>query len=460
MYKKQIKNFSRSFTEDRNRRFNRDEARQFSHFKNSKSDSDKAVSAKPVPSEGSAPIVRTPQTLEDLKRQLAAWAENEKIPGKFQAWFTGNALPEHSDWRIVKTFKGAQEKLSVEAPSSEMEAPSLVNRVMEQLKKEHLRIFSKALRQIWFRATGDGHYAVIVQVNLKGRNSAHGYKTFVDFLERTCPQVCSCHHIQCLPDHLFDPASSEPMKVEAKAAFGSDFITIGTSGCYMHVLDWAPRIRDVWEEYPMRIENAIHPNPEDCFFEFYSGSSFISAAIANQFKRVDTMDCRENAMLSSRKNARNVISENMHFHRGHVDAEFFTKFFNKKENEGRWTFYFNLPAEETLPAGVEQAAAQSRPERILLQTSSLDVAAKEIKRFRSESYMLRKSIPLYLEPGSGKFEVLFVFVPDRAGILGQNPAQKAKSRNVQRPQERVNRSNRQEQAHFATEIPTFRQRKG
>jgi hypothetical protein len=32
--------------------------------------------------------------------------------------------------------------------------------------------------------------------------------------------------------------------------------------------------------------------------------------------------------------------------------------------------------------------------------------------------MLRKSMPMDLEPGSKSFEILFLFVPDRAGILG------------------------------------------
>jgi hypothetical protein len=172
------------------------------------------------------------------------------------------------------------------------------------------------------------------------------------------------------------------------------------------------------------------------------------------------MDCREYAMQSSRLNARNAIDENMKFIRSHVEQEFFGKFFSKDENEGRWTFYFNLPGDEPLAQGVAQAAALSRPERILLQTSNLDIATRTIKQFRNESYMLRKSIPLYLEPGSGKFEVLFLFVPDRAGILGQNPAQKTRSRNVQRPQERISRQKTSEIPHFSQGSPTFKQRKG
>ena len=406
------------------------------------------------------PAPRAVPTFEDLKHQLTAWVENEHVPGKFQAWYTADAIPDHADWRIIKTYRGQQENLSIEAPARNMTAPELVTQVFEQLKKEHLHIFKKALRQIWFRAVGDGRFALLVQVNLRGRFSAHGYKTFIDFLQRTCPEVISCHHIQCLPDIVFDPAGTIPVKVEAKPAFGSDFMPIGDTGISMHVLDWTPRIKDAWIGLPARIESAIHPNREDCFFEFYSGSSFVSASLASRFKKVVSMDCREYAMLSSRLNARNAIDENMKFVRGHVEQEFFSKFFGKDENEGRWTFYFNLPEGEPLAQGVVQAAAMSRPERILLQTSDLEIASRIIKQFRNESYMLRKSIPLYLEAGSGKFEVLFLFVPDRAGLLGQNPAQKTHSRNVQRPQERISRQNSAKNPHFTQGSPTFKQRKG
>jgi hypothetical protein len=72
--------------------------------------------------------------------------------------------------------------------------------------------------------------------------------------------------------------------------------------------------------------------------------------------------------------------------------------------------------------------------------------------------MLRKSIPLHL--GGEKFEILFLFVPDRAGILGQNPAQRNRSRNVQRPQERISGRNNSEIPHFSQKGPTFKQRKG
>ena len=399
-------------------------------------------------------------TLEDHKKQLTAWIEAEHIPGKFQAWYTAPADPMHSDWRIKSVYKGPQELLEVEVPVRKMDVPEIVPMIFQQLRKEHLRAFRKSIRQIWLRATGDGRFAMLVQANLRGRNSAHESKTFTDFVQRSIPEILSLHFIQCKPDHLFDPATAQTVSTEAKCVFGKDFMPIADTGFSMHVLDWAPRVKDAWIGLPKRIADAIHPTKGDRLLEFYSASSYVGASLASMFDSVDCLDCRETAMLSSKYNARALVENNMRFHRQKLDANFFAKFFRKPENEGRWTFYFNLPGDEPLAPGVVQAAAFSRPERILLQTSNLEIAARSIKQFRNEGYMLRKNIPLYLEPGSGKFELLFLFVPDRVGILGQNPAQKQRSRTIQRPQERVFSQKTQEIPRFSQKAPTFKQRKG
>jgi hypothetical protein len=235
---------------------------------------------------------------------------------------------------------------------------------------------------------------------------------------------------------------------------------IASTGFSMHVLDWTPRIKDAWLNLPVRIKDAIHPNREDRFFEFCSGSSYVSATLAPCFKQVEALDCRESAMQSSKSNIRNIATSNMRFHRSHLDANFISKFFSKSDNaEGRWTFYINLNASDILSSDTEKTLAASRPERILFQTGNLETASREIKAFRNEGYVLRKSIPLYLEPGSGKFEILFLFVPDRVGLLGQNPALAHRSRNIQRPKERPQRSKMSEIPHFVQQIPSFKQRK-
>ncbi|WP_295681828.1 hypothetical protein [uncultured Fibrobacter sp.] len=398
-------------------------------------------------------------TLEDHKKQLTAWIEAEHIPGKFQAWYTAPADPMHSDWRIKSVYKGQHELLEVEVPVRKMDVPEIVPMIFQQLRKEHLRAFRKSIRQIWLRATGDGRFAMLVQANLRGRNSAHESKTFTDFVQRSIPEILSLHFIQCKPDHLFDPATAQTVSTEAKCVFGKDFMPIADTGFSMHVLDWAPRVKDAWIGLPKRIADAIHPTKGDRLFEFYSASSYVGASLASMFDSVDCLDCRETAMLSSKYNARALVENNMRFHRQKLDANFFAKFFRKPENEGRWTFYFNLPGDEPLATGVVQTAAASRPERILLQTSNLEVAAKEIRKFRNEGYMLRKSVPLYLEPGSAKFEVLFIFVPDRNGLLGRNTAILARSKNVQRPKERIERAKKGNIPHFVQKDAAFRSRK-
>lgn len=403
--------------------------------------------------------IRRVFTLDDKKQQLAAWAENERIPGKIQAWFTKDAQNDNSDWRILYKLVNGHETLTVEPPAKDMPAPETVSGIMEQLHKEHLRPFKRALRQIWLRATGDGRFAMLIQANLHGNTSAHASKTFLDFIQRSHPEIISCHQLRCTPNYLFDPTKPLNMRVEAKAAFGSDFMPLASTGLSMHVLDWAPRIKDAWLELPQRIHDAIHPARGDKFFEFFSGSSFIAASLASDFERVETLDCRETAMLSSKYNARTLPEDNLKFHRSHLEPAFLEKFFSKRENEGRWTFYLNTGIDTSLNAELAQAIASSRPERILLQTPDLETAAKEIRRFRDKGYMLRKTIPLELEPGAEGFELLMLFVPDRAGLLGGFGAKKASNRAVQRPVERIMPQNEGNIPHFVQKNSSRRQRK-
>lgn len=402
----------------------------------------KPAQAKPAPARTRV------ATFEDLKQQLAAWAENERVPGKFQAWFTCDAIADHSDWRIMNKLVNGHETLVLDAPAKGMDVPEAVQGIFDQLHKEHLRTIKKALRQMWFRATGDGRYAILVQANVHGKNSGHEIKTLVEFIQHTYPQVISCHQVQCTPNHIFDPAAQLKMRVDLRNIFGSAFMPIAGTGLSMHVLDWSPRIKDAWIELPQRIRDAIHPAAGDKFFEFYCGPSFVAASLAQDFDQVDTLDCRETAMESTKMNSRNLAGGSLKFHRGHLEAGFLEKFFSRKENEGRWTFYLNVPSEEPLNAEQIQAIAASRPERILMQAGDLESAGKYIKRFRAEGYMLRKNIPLYLEPGTGKFDLLMLFVPDRAGLLGGFAAKNGRNRKVERPREQVFAKKQGDIPHF------------
>ena len=412
------------------------------HASTRKTAPEKKAEAKPAPARAKV------ASFEDLKQQLTAWAENERVPGKIQAWFTRDAVSEHSDWRIVNKLVNGHETLVLDAPAKGMEPPEPVQGIFDQLHKEHLRTIKKALRQIWFRATSDGRFALLVQANVHGKNSGHEIKTLIEFVQHTYPQVISCHLVQCTPNHIFDPAAQLKMRIDLRGVFGSAFMPIAGTGFSMHVLDWSPRIKDAWIELPERIRDAIHPAAGDKFFEFYCGPSFVASSLAQDFAQVDTLDCRETAMESSKMNSRNLAGGSLKFHRGHLEANFLEKFFSRKENEGRWTFYLNIPAEEPLNAEQIQAIAASRPERILLQAGDLESAGKYVKRFRAEGYMLRKNIPLYLEPGTGKFDLLMLFVPDRAGLLGGFAAQKSQNRKVERPREQVFTKKQGDIPHF------------
>ena len=144
---------------------------------------------KQEPSKVEKPVIRKTASFEDIQKQFHAWIEDMRIPGKVQAWYTAEAKPENSDWKIYSKLINGHESLLLDAPAKGMDVPEVVSLVFEQIKKTHLHNFRKAIRTIWFRACGNGTFALVVQANLRGKNSAHECKTFVDFLERSCPEI-------------------------------------------------------------------------------------------------------------------------------------------------------------------------------------------------------------------------------------------------------------------------------
>jgi hypothetical protein len=165
----------------------------------------------------------------------------------------------------------------------------------------------------------------------------------------------------------------------------------------------------------------------DRLLEFYAGPAYLSASLSPHFEQVHAVDYRMQAKSSAMYNIHSKSLSNMRFHQRYCEPEWLVKFFSDKRNEGRWTVLLNPPGGEFLPHGTVQTLAQSRPERILLLSSNLENAVQEIRRFRREGYMLRKAIPFDMEPGKAAFEVLFFFVPDRAGLLGRKEVIEKKS---------------------------------
>lgn len=423
----------------------------------------KKMSRYPAPEERDSPtptVVNIPSDLEGKKAFLTEWIHREKIPGKFQAWFSLPSEPGQADWRIISETRGNHQMLMIEPPYKGMTVPPLVLDIDTQLRKEHLTSLRRSLLQIWIRSTGDGRYGILVQTILRSADAAHAFKSFIDFIERSHPEVLCCHQVQTRPFLPFDPSfPPKAMRADIRVGFGSEFLPIAKTGLFFHILDWTPRCKAAWIHLPEKLLAAIHPVKGDRFLEFHSGPAYLSVSLASAFESVHAVDYRMQAKSSALYNIHTKSLDNVRFHQEHLEPEWLVKFFSERKNEGKWTVLLNPPRGEALSTGTIQVLAQSRPERILLISSNLDIASKEIRRFRREGYMLRKALPLDLEPGKAAFEVLFFFVPDRAGLLGRKE-ELGKKLKPQKPSIQPFRDEESDIPHFVQQKRPISRRKG
>lgn len=351
--------------------------------------------------------------LTQKKSFLQDWIHKERIPGKVQAWFSVPLDPQLCDFRLIQVQRGSKKMLSIEATVPKISPPVVVLEIYEQLRKEHLQVLRNSISQIWFRAIGEGSYALLIQANINTSLIAKAYKSFLFFLKKTHPEILCCHRVQSAT--LFDP--SNPYKARLKLDYGPTLLPLADSPFYFHILDWTPYCKSTWLKLPERIKNFIHPSKDDCLLEFHAASAYIGASLAPYFKSVDTVDSFEYSKISAQKNASKIKS--LYVHQEVLNEKFLQNFFSKQIGESKWTILLNPPTTQRLNRKIISILVGCRPERILLITGDLESASKNIKAFRQEGFMLRKTLPIDTNPNSNHFELAFLFVPDRANLLGK-----------------------------------------
>jgi tRNA/tmRNA/rRNA uracil-C5-methylase (TrmA/RlmC/RlmD family) len=211
------------------------------------------------------------------------------------------------------------------------------------------------------------------------------------------------------------------MKYDLKQGFGSVYLPIAETGFYCHILDWMPKTKSTWLAWPERLKNAIHPVKGDRLLACYCGPAPEAFYLAPYFEEVHCLDAREWAEQSCLHNAHTANLSSVSFHRKKLDIKWVEEFFAPQNRAGKWTILLNPPESALLSAPLTEAIAVAKPERIVHIIGYLDRAATEIKRWRKCGYVLRKIIPLDINPGSSRYELALLFVPDREGLLGRKP---------------------------------------
>jgi len=367
-----------------------------------------------------------PKSKEMTKKQkIIDWAETNKIPGKVQAVFTAEPEPGGGDWRYISREIKGKRKLVWEGIPDEA-LPENLQKIEEQLNKEHLRFFKKQVFQIIFRSNGNAKYGVIVQVKLSTPEQSKGYKSFLDYLQRMHPEIQCAHSVQTKPAFPFD-TSNPPvaMQYTLHKGFGSEYVQIADN-LYFHILDWLPKTKGTYLQLGEKLNEWLHPSKDDRLLNCYSGAGIETIILSKSFKDVHCLDAREWSKQSFTQNVKCAKIKNAYFYQSVFESTWVKKFFAGEVNKGKWTMILNPQHGELLTTSLTQEIANAKPERIVHITGDLENAAKEINRWRNCGYVLRKIMPIEWHPNIRRLELAMLFVPDRAGLLGRKVWDKRK----------------------------------
>jgi hypothetical protein len=361
----------------------------------------------------------------DKKQKISDWAKLNKIPGKIQAIFTAEA--EGGDWRYVSREVKGKRTLVWEGIPDEL-LPESLQKIEEQLEKEHLRFFKKQITQIIFRSNCGGSYGMLIQANLNTPEQSRGYKTFLEYLQRIHPEILCAHAVQTKPSFPFD-TSNPPiaMQYALHKGFGSEYIKLKSTELCFHILDWLPKSKGTYLRLGEKLQDWLHPAKDDRLLSCYCGAAIESMHLSKSFNDVHCLDAREWAKLSFAQNVQALKIKNARFYHCKLEETWVKKFFAGEINKGKWTILLNPPQGELLTQPLTQAIASAKPQRVVHITGNLENAAKETKRWRSAGYVLRKIMLIEWHPNIKRLELAMLFVPDSAGLLGRkNTRQRAR----------------------------------
>ncbi|MCL2260033.1 MAG: hypothetical protein FWC15_01605 [Fibromonadales bacterium] len=353
----------------------------------------------------------------DKKQRISDWAKANKIPGKIQAIFT--ASPDSGDWRYIsREIKGKRTLVWEGIPDEPL--PENFQKIEAQLDKEHLRFFKKQIMQIIFRSDCNGNYGALIQANLSTQDQSRGYKTFLEYMQRSHPEILCAHAVQTKPSFPFDTSNPQAsMQYVLHKGFGSEYIKLASTDLHFHILDWLPKTKGTYAQLGEKLCEWLHPAKDDRLLSCHCGAAAESMQLCKKFKDVHCLDPREWAKQSFLQNIQNLKIKNAKFYREPLSETWVKKFFAGEINKGKWTIILNPSHGELLTQPLTQAIASAKPERIVHITGDLENAAKEVNRWRSSGYVLRKVMPIEWHPNIKRLDLAMLFVPDRAGLLGR-----------------------------------------
>jgi hypothetical protein len=360
----------------------------------------------------------------DKKQKISDWAKENKIPGKVQAVFTAEPEIGGGDWRYVaKEIKGRTALVWAGIPDEPL--PKILQKIEEQLNKEHLRSFKRQIFQIIFRSNGNANYGMLIQAGLKTTEQSRAYKAFLDYLQRTHPEILCAHSVQTKPSFPFDTSNPPPaMQYTLHKGFGSEYIQLAQSKYFFHILDWLPKSKGTYLRFGEKLSEWLHPAKDDRLLCCHSGAAIEAMQLSKNFKDVHCLDAREWAKLSFVQNIQSLQIKNARFYHSVLNETWVKKFFAGEINKGKWTIILNPSKSELLTQSLTQAIAGAKPERVVHIVGDLKNAAKEASRWRNSGYVLRKIMPIEWHPNLRRLELAMLFVPDRAGLLGRKPLAK------------------------------------
>lgn len=294
---------------------------------------------------------------------------------------------------------------------------SLYTEMNEQIKKDHLIVFSKALRFITLRQQEDSLF-VFIQASPARQQMARQIKKFAEWLERNYEQIKGAYVLYSAQDRRFNfSAPQSDLPIEYKKLFGWESLVqrIGDQKYFHHPLEFYRANTSVMEELTKQIDKQLVLKKDETLVDLYSGGGLFSQVLAKRTLKCLAFDIRKVSKASAKLNSDRNEQDNVQFIEQDIHSKNFAELLPTRI-KGPVKFILN-PPQGVLPAPIMTAVALQSPERIVRIYQTPEDLQKEIRKWKRMGYILQKCIPFDSQPFTSRIELLVTLSPDRQDVL-------------------------------------------
>jgi hypothetical protein len=354
----------------------------------------------------------------NLEKALQTFYTQFKIPGKL---LKISECPEQNRYAIRITYRrikmgggyGFVQESKLKAPP---QFQSLIDMLSVRIEEPHFMSVTRALHQVQIIQAKDG-IAFIFILTRGNATITRSLKSFSEWCQRELPDV---RYIYSCTEEIKAPVRPGLLpRWRVKKITDATLITYPIESHLHKIPPELPFTQNLFqlEKIIQRLRAVLKGGPDYNLLNIFCGSGAMASGLTQNFNSITGIDFSASFREPFKYNA-GTRDYKVFYRQCEMDIESLSKIINSLK-EKNWNLLVGSRTDYILSGAQIRSICEIKPGNIARVYRSPDDLLKEVRFWRSNGYLIRKSIPFEWTEIPNDIRIIVHLAPDREEVLGK-----------------------------------------